>query len=1103
MPVHNNEALTLADLIPPTYALSALKVYNWGPFHGFHKTDIDPDGTAIIGPTGSGKTSLVDALMTLLCAQPRYNLASTGGHESDRDLMSYVRGVSGAGNKHDATAHITRPLKTVTALEAYFDNGANPVRIAALLWVDSSSKAMNDLKRAWIFSQSQDHELEHLLSLQQSSGLRGLKQYAREEAGLSVYDNKKAYLAQLRRFFEVGENAFTLLNRAAGLKQINSIDELFRELVLDDHSAFVRAAEVAAEFDDLASIHAELELARAQLKSLEPIAQEHETLNQQLRQLDQLQRLQAILPVWYAMHAHRLWTTKVDAVASLLESCTAQCETLAQQVSQAETQKNNLRDRYMQAGGGSIEQIEQHIKAESELLKRSQYSAGEYQRIAKALEMDATISREGLKKNQFTSKTLQTQHQDSLQKKQEAVYKYGAEHKNCQDRVRGLTEEKDKIAQNHSNIPSRYVDLQTELAQALGLGSQNIPFIAELVELKAEHMNWRGAIERAIGGQRLRLLVPAAKIKQALAWVNARHHGLHVRLLRVEDSYPAAKFLSDGFTRKLNFKEHPCREAMKHLLTRIDRHCLDTVEDLDRTPYAMTISGLLSGKAGHFDKHDQRPLEKDWCTGFDNKDRILTLQHELDTAEQALKASGARFEQSRNLCTQLENSYRLLDTMSKLDFHDMDVPGVSASLKTLKEKLNALQAPNSDTVTRKQQWESAEDELKSLRAQEKRLLQKEAVLTKEHSDALKNRVSAFKLAEAGLSDEELSLGNDNFKLDDIETLHTKQEESRNQLQDALENCAKHISDCKVNLARLMTSAQKIDAGALTETGTDMEDVPHYLEQLRLLREEALPEKQQRFLEYLNQSSDQGVTQLLMSIESEVEKIGEKIEEINHTMRQVDYQPGHYLRLDPQRVEHESLSTLKKAQQHLRYAATQDDEGSSHYQALQTLVELLRDACERKRARGAQALLDPRYRLQFSVSVIQRSSGDIIETRTGSQGGSGGEKEIIASYILTASLSYALCPDGSSSPLFGTVVLDEAFSRSSQAVAGRIIAALREFGLHPLFITPNKEITLLRKHTRSAVLIHNKNTRSSMTSLSWEVIEQQAQQRKAQKREITN
>lgn len=69
-----------------------------GGFQGYHRAEIDPSGTAVIGPTGSGKTTLVDALMTLLCANPRYNLASTGGHESDRDLVSYVRGVTGPGD---------------------------------------------------------------------------------------------------------------------------------------------------------------------------------------------------------------------------------------------------------------------------------------------------------------------------------------------------------------------------------------------------------------------------------------------------------------------------------------------------------------------------------------------------------------------------------------------------------------------------------------------------------------------------------------------------------------------------------------------------------------------------------------------------------------------------------------------------------------------------------------------------------------------------------------------------------------------------------------------------------------------------------------------
>jgi len=81
------------------YVIEQLEVFNWGPFNGLHRSRIDPQGTPVIGQTGSGKTTLVDALMTLIAERPLYNLAFTGGYESDRDLMSYIRGVSGEGNE--------------------------------------------------------------------------------------------------------------------------------------------------------------------------------------------------------------------------------------------------------------------------------------------------------------------------------------------------------------------------------------------------------------------------------------------------------------------------------------------------------------------------------------------------------------------------------------------------------------------------------------------------------------------------------------------------------------------------------------------------------------------------------------------------------------------------------------------------------------------------------------------------------------------------------------------------------------------------------------------------------------------------------------------
>src|SRR3569833_2951143 len=220
-----------------TFVLTQLDVYNWGSFSGRHTAQFDLEGTAIIGPTGSGKSTLVDALMTLLTANPRYNLASTGGHQSDRELVSYIRGVSGAGNRSGDNELIARAGKTVSGISARFSNGDEHLTIGALFSLDGTSSALADLKRSWIFSQSPEHSLEQWLTTHHEGGARALKQLARETPGLQIYDTKNTYLAQVRRFFEVGENAFSLLTRAAGLKQIDSIDEIFRELVLEDTSA--------------------------------------------------------------------------------------------------------------------------------------------------------------------------------------------------------------------------------------------------------------------------------------------------------------------------------------------------------------------------------------------------------------------------------------------------------------------------------------------------------------------------------------------------------------------------------------------------------------------------------------------------------------------------------------------------------------------------------------------------------------------------------------------------------------------------------------------------------------------------------------------------
>lgn len=1075
-----------------TYKLTRLDLYNWGGFAGRHSVDIDPRGTAIIGPTGAGKTTLVDALMTLLTEQPKYNLASTGGHESDRDLVSYVRGVSGAGTSDGSNAHIARSGRTLTGISATFSDGQIPVTIGALFWLDGTGSGASDLGRLWIFSTATGHSLDTWLESHHGGGTRRLKQLRSDTAGLEMWDSKKSYVSRLRSFFDVGENAFTLLNRAAGLKQLSSIDEIFRELVLDDCSAFDRAAQVSREFDDLHAIHNELEVARRQVLSLQPVRSSASQRNDLIESLKVSRTVRILLPTWFAEHAHRRWSQQEDVISVSIKKFTDQQESIKAELAAATQEKEHRHAVYLRAGGSDAEHLREHIASEQRRVNEISRRAEDYRRLTQRLGLDQTPSESAFQANQEQAGLLKESLTSDLALKEEHTTACAAKEHRLREQQHQFVEElRDAKARPHSNIPQKFHNFRGSLAEHLQLPESDLPFLAELIEVKQSETAWRGAIERAIGGHRSRILVPSSAMKSALRWINSRDNGLHVRLLDVVDRTTAPRFMDDGFTHKLKFQTHPYREAVKHLLAENDRHCVESSDALHGTAHAMTAEGLMSGARGQFDKQDQTPLNRDWWTGFDNRDRLAQLQDAVNDVERKLTASIDEHRRSKVQRDEINQKIYLVDALIRLLFSEIDHAGALLNLRTLEDRLAHLTDPTSDAGQAEAAWREANSHAEKIQQylDENRLSL--GTQTNELRHTQENRERTLKRIGDGLNDEQRLLlsghlpGLDEVALNDL--IDTERRLA-DHWDERISKQGTELGSCEKEIIRHMGAARQLDTGALAETGTEMRDIPAYLERLRILEQEDLPAKLHRFQDYLNHSSDQGVTQLLADIDNEVSIIEERIEDLNNTLSRVDFSAGHFLRLDPKRITHESLTTLQKEIRMLHSARLKDDQGESHFKALQSVVSLLRDASERRRVTGSLALLDPRYRLRFAVSVIDRESRAVIETRTDSRGGSGGEKEIIASHVLTASLSYALCPAGSSRPLFGTVVLDEAFSRSSHTVAGRIISALTEFGLHPLFVTPNKELRLLRSHTRSAILVHRRGTVSGMMSLSWEELD---------------
>ena len=1084
-----------------SYTLHELHLYNWGAFAGRHQAGIDIANTAIIGPTGSGKTTLIDALMTLLCANPRYNLASTGGHESDRDLVSYVRGASGPGHSGDGSDHLARSGRSVTGIAARLVRGdGESVLIGALFWFDGSSSSASDMAKRWFFAQGPQHSLDLWLEEHHSGGARALGRLEKGSEGLQIFTSKSPYLARLHSFFEVGTNAFTLLNRAAGLKQLNSIDDIFRELVLDDQSAFDEALAVAASFDQLASIHADLELANRQYLSLLPLRELALQEQEQQQRLQELRTLDAALPQWFARQGVQLWSDRVAQLQAQLDGKQQEIEAAHKALDSASAQEQRLLEIYLRCGGGDIKLLEQGIATQQQVLTQKQAHLSSYQKLVRNLGLDmaaapatASLLAQHQQQAQPALKQLDDQQAELLAAAEDAV----THERNAYSALQQLRAEHQAVRQRPgSNLPTEFQQFRAALAQQLQRAPEELPFVAELVEVHKGQQAWRGAIERAIGSQRLRIMVPPQDMQAALDWVNQRHNRLHVRLLEVRESQEPVRFWDNGFCRMLNLKPHAHQNALRRLLADLDRHCVEGTEALRRTPHAMTQQGLMSGKALHFDKQDHKRIDQDWMTGFDNRDRLAQLERQVQEQTTQWKALDQQKQAALSARAASASLQGLWHRLQELRFEDLDVVAVEAQLQGLRLRLQALLDPKSDAAQARLHWDDAQ----ALRQDaDKAFVQSKlehAALKERHASTGKRLTDYRSRLDPDADEQDLAphlqrLLPSGMPSLDCDRLADQERRVLDEAHRQSQTQRTRLGDLHKDIIRQMSKAQREDSGALAEQTQDIEALSHYLERLGVLEEEALPEKRQRFQDYLNTTSEQGVNALLSNIETQVTEITERIGELNRTLARVDFQPGRYLQLDPQPVLHQSLQNLHKALAELRSERLRDDEGRSHYQALRNMVELLREHAANRRTKAAQALLDARYRLQFAVQVLDRASGQVLERRTGSQGGSGGEKEIIASYVLTASLSYALCPSGRNRPVFGTIVLDEAFSKSSQAVAARIIQALREFGLHALFVTPNKELRLLRNHTRSAVVVHRRGQQATLASLSWQELHDRA------------
>lgn len=266
---------------PGQWRLARVELVNWGTFSGHHVVPVPREGFLLTGHSGSGKSSLVDAVAAVLTPPEhlRFNVAAagTGATEreaGDRDVVSYVRG-AWRHRTDESTGEVVadhlRPGATWSGILLHYSNGT-----------DSPDATVTLVRLFHLTRGSSAPSMLHVV-VPEDVGLLEFERYVRSGPDVTgvtgawptatVSERHGPFAAAFTQALGIGsEQALVLLHRTQSAKNLGSLDDLFRGHMLDEPSTFELAAQAVDQFADVARAYADIETSRRQIEHLSRLA---------------------------------------------------------------------------------------------------------------------------------------------------------------------------------------------------------------------------------------------------------------------------------------------------------------------------------------------------------------------------------------------------------------------------------------------------------------------------------------------------------------------------------------------------------------------------------------------------------------------------------------------------------------------------------------------------------------------------------------------------------------------------------------------------------------------------------------------------------------
>lgn len=1101
---------------PGQHRLESVQLVNWGTFSGYHQLPVSRRGFLLTGPSGSGKSSLLDAISVVL-VPPRWLDLNAAARDAsargrDRTLLSYVRGAWSRNTDQVSGELATQQLRPGTTWSAvgltYDDAAGRRTTLVRIFWASSSTTSVDAITKLCVIVDG-DLDLRDLEPvLADGLSMRAVKQALDP---FFVSTDFAAYADKLTRRLGVqGERALRLLHKTQSTKGLSDLDALLRDFMLDEPATFGAARRTVEQFVELEEAYRSVQSAQAQVTHLTPVRTLHPAMLDATSRLVMLEAERDALDGYRATRAVEILRDEVAHAERVLDEARDAASHARTRAADADLEVDALREEHSSSGGSALDRWRAEIETVQQEQVARQRRRGRLQahldELGETFPADAAGFRALLTRAVAAAEARDeppAAGRAATDDAADAETSTGASELDqrrdaARDRLRQVQQELHEatgqlraLEQQRSNLDRRDVELRDGIAQALGVAPTRLPFVAELLQVRDEDAAWRGVVERLLGSFARSLLVPDALYAAAAEHINGTHLGrrlLYNRVPRVADAPRPV-----GATSIVHAVEVADSDAADWLRSELSRRFdyvrASTTAELREAERAVTVDGQVKHSRARHEKDDRRRVDDahGWVLGFDNHHKRALYEQEvarLTAVREDVLAGVTDLTRERDAVADRRRAWH---AVAAVEWDDVDTDTPATRIHDLRRRIEDAASGGSDGGG----LASLDARLSEARDRARATADlvagtQAAVLTAEATvQRLTGRLGIQRdeqAATASTGDATRSRLDARFDAFDPDPSSSVLDEIAAKVSPQIAREAaeaqRQRDEAARDLERLLTEFHRRWPAEAADVTPDAANAGEYLAILERLEYDGLPRFSGRFHELLDEQSTNNLAHLAQLLVQEQKQIRARIAPVNESLASVAFNRGTHLQLV---VKDRPLPEVREFRTRVRTVLEQSlaatpEERIARFGELHALVTRL-GSSDPADVAWRDLVLDVRRHVEFVGNEVD-ADGTVVEVHTSGAGRSGGQRVKLVTFALAAALRYQLGGRYAESPVYGTVVIDEAFDKADAEFTEVSMRVFEEFGFQMVLATPLKMVQTLSEFIGGAALVSIRDRRWS-------------------------